>query len=99
MALSLFEEGPRGPRQGAKGSCGTPAVPRDPLSYQPCGIAFIAGTSGCDPKSIIEGMWCATTICQTNIAEGWLKLWVKLRPLIGILSQNTEKVPQFGPSL
>jgi hypothetical protein len=40
-------------------------------------------------------MWCATTICQTNIAEGWLKLWVKLRPLIGILSQNTEKVPQF----
>ena len=31
MALSLCAEGPKGPRRGAKGSCG-----RDPLSYQPC---------------------------------------------------------------
>ena len=27
MALSLYGEGPRGPRRGAKGSCGTPGNP------------------------------------------------------------------------
>jgi hypothetical protein len=27
MALSLYEEDPRGPRRGAKGSCGTPKAP------------------------------------------------------------------------